>query len=746
MRKNKKRIAYLTPIATVITACIPILKFATFGFAALVAVAVFVMLVGACLIMHAYNRLCLPSELKTVRHTIARIRKEYLADCHLRPMWPRKYEQLCFCLQCHILFWNVRMLHPGLGKVLKGGAHLDSEGIGLTLENTLANLGFCLTKDSLIDAVVDWAAVGEDESSPAMGINSRGEDLEPDYSIRNKRCLSGKILDRIETWFGNYGDGEPKPVSILLIGANDRELTRMIIEGIRDYRKCSNIRLSMTGMTKMNTDFIRSRFVGDDESGNADRVYICQEQDRYDIIIVTHYYQHHCEECFRRELPAYSSRLDANGIMVWLSAISRTDKHDEYVCEGCTPMNPILAHDGADESALYAEVGKYPAPRDLHYIQYSPIYEFSAHRTLLGDEFPRTFFVSKEVLAKRGMAEIFRSYLLWECEMDERQKRRGSLMFRFRESNCVTRPLVERQEIPEIAVESEIKSVSEAYGISSYVLLTAVYKDTRDKIYFVITTGTDQYVWNNGRRMDEERVTIYPAVRYDLARRDREQNLSIREQILKCIKKWKGASYDCRYADLLQKNPCAKENGDTVWRLHTHIKDVDLNDYMIVVRDVGNAASESFYIAAFPTKRYLTAHGFAKLLGRMNRFKLMRSSLPESNDRGFRPTLACSATWLCSYRNLKHAFRGAGLDIDFESCYFHKCYGSLPKNSGEEKRLIGFDVALTESQVSIAKDKAFNKLGLQDRLRLLETMNVHDLLLFATKSPSSRLHRLCRGI
>ena len=178
----------------------------------------------------------------------------------------------------------------------------------------------------------------------------------------------------------------------------------------------------------------------------------------------------------------------------------------------------------------------------------------------------------------------------------------------------------------------------------------------------------------------------------------------------------------------------------------THIKDVDLNDYMIVVRDVGNAASESFYIAAFPTKRYLTAHGFAKLLGRMNRFKLMRSSLPESNDREFRPTLACSATWLCSYRNLKHAFRGAGLDIDFESCYFHKCYGSLPKNSGEEKRLIGFDVALAESQVSIAKDKAFNKLGLQDRLRLLETMNVHDLLLFATKSPPSRLHRWCRGI
>ena len=70
----------------------------------------------------------------------------------------------------------------------------------------------------------------------------------------------------------------------------------------------------------------------------------------------------------------------------------------------------------------------------------------------------------------------------------------------------------------------------------------------------------------------------------------------------------------------------------------------------------------------------------------------------------------------------------------------------LHKNSGEGKRLIGFDVALAESQVSIAKDKAFNKLGLQDRLRLLETMNVHDLLLFATKSPSSRLHRLCSGI
>lgn len=740
MSRNKKHIAHLAAIATLVGTGIAILQFAKSGFSAFAAVAVLIVLWALCLILHAYDRLCLPSELDSVIRTIAKTRKEYLDNSHLSPMWPRKYEQLCFCLQCHMFLWDVRLFHPGLSKLLRAGTCSDGRSeedeTGLSIENALSDLLFCLTKDSLVDAVLDWAVVSEDESSPAMGINNRGEVLEPDYSIKNKYCLSDKILKRIEDWFGK-SDGDPRPVSILLIGANDQKLTKMIIEGIRNYRKCACIRLSMTGMTKANVNYIRTCFGGDDKSGNADRIAICHEQDKYDIIIVTHYYQHHCEECFRRELPAYSSRLDTNGIMVWLSAVSRTNAHDEYVCEGCTPMNPVLAHTGTDGAAMYAVVGEYPVPKGRHYINYRPMHDFTAHRALLGNEFPRTFFVSKDELVEHGIAKTCKLYLLWERNMDESQKREGNLMFKFRELSKAARLFEEHPEVPNISVDAEVKSGASMYGISSYALVSASLNGAEDKMRFIVTVGTESYEWNNGLRTDEERVTIYPAVRYDCVRQNYGLSYSARDRVLECIKWWKGARYDSRYGTLLPEKPCAEKDGNTVWRLHTRIKDVDLNDYMIFAHDASNAALERFYIAAFPTKRYLTAHGFAKLLGRMNRFKLLRSALPENNETGFRPTLACSATWLCSYRNLRHAFRGAGLAIASEDCYFHKCYGSLPKNSGEEKRLKGFDEILTDSKVSTDKDKAFNRLGLQDRLRLLETMNVHDLLLFATKSPET---------
>jgi len=76
---------------------------------------------------------------------------------------------------------------------------------------------------------------------------------------------------------------------------------------------------------------------------------------KYDVIVVMHYWQHlHFQDSTQCLLGLQESfPLKNSGLLIWISAISRQQTKDEFVCEGFPPANATVSSTKPKEKNRY---------------------------------------------------------------------------------------------------------------------------------------------------------------------------------------------------------------------------------------------------------------------------------------------------------------------------------------------------------------------------------------------------------
>lgn len=149
------------------------------------------------------------------------------------------------------------------------------------------------------------------------------------------------------------------------------------------------------------------------------------------------------------------------------------------------------------------------------------------------------------------------------------------------------------------------------------------------------------------------------------------------------------------------------------------------------------------YVACLPIRTYLTQKGYEAARKELVDYDSRIEDFKRENGSKARfcPYRMDSVTILMPYNGIKGILAERHIEVDYDSTFFHKCYGALNESvpSGLTKTLSKVlpnpdDLGTLRSDIaSVEKDCAFNKLPMDNRLKLLGCMNVHDVLLFGIK-------------
>ena len=183
--------------------------------------------------------------------------------------------------------------------------------------------------------------------------------------------------------------------------------------------------------------------------------------------------------------------------------------------------------------------------------------------------------------------------------------------------------------------------------------------------------------------------------------------------------------------------------GMNVCKVIARIKSPLLKHYLVYLQKKDG----HLFVACLPYRMYLTSEEYDANHDFIDAFQKRIEEFPKTADadKGFLPYRMDSVTILRPYLMIKKILKVRhGICVKDESTFFYKCYGSIDKtvldNSRRLKKMLmqmreAEQSVLGNDTACIEKDKAFNKLGtIDDRLKVLGCLNVHDVLLFGVKT------------
>jgi len=578
----------------------------------------------------------------------------------------------------------------------------------------------------------DWCTAGIDVAAPKVDIDIRGEKVEDGYEVKNRMKLADIIVKHFKDWYVRRRGGKRRLV-VRFIGANDVKLAKAVLSGFRfPDSSQSVIHVYVAGVMDCNLHELEHEFNQAEPSCINIHDGTVPINEDYDVVICTHYWQHH----FANHLNKDKSRLNPGGLLIWLAATSRSSERDEYVCEGCLPMLASILStkkDAMASSIPYTVMGEYV--NGYRYITYTNIPAYRPHIPVLTWGFPKTIAIPLADYESDSRLKTFLlEYFNWGKETEAssflKESRRGM-------ANEV--PNV---EILGIDILRRIRKNESDHG---YVLLVLKYQISGERksneMPIIAIQGREKNEWTISLEGNETSLALHPALHLDPVNVRRikttdSMTIGVFEEIIRAA----GLGGACeRYKDYIPKdiaNDCAKDVGGGVWRIHTKIKEIDLNDFIVFAMDAQSGVD--IYYSYLPTRRYLTEEEFELGLRRLDRFDIWKKSLAANCRFASVPRRTDSYTWLWSYRHFlnfckKHDLSVVNPDVDV---YFHKGFGILTdsaKKAFPNVPLIVSSEHLEKDICCVDKDREFNELPLDVRLKLLGCMNIHDMLLFAEK-------------
>ncbi len=567
------------------------------------------------------------------------------------------------------------------------------------------------------------------QSRPSVESDMSGEDTDPKYGEDSRKVLVQKIVKHFSDWRKSF---RPNDNNLYLewIGANDIALVSATLQGFAasfcDGR--IDVYLPRCTVTDANLENLKRTF-----ESNASVVIAENPHEGYDIVISTHFWQHHSESVAETEMLGL---LMTDGLFVLLAAISRDPKANEYVCEGWAPMKAKVKDKSDLREDIYwvpfRPMGEYSERLNICY-HWSK--EFEDHTPVLSWGFPKSVAVDKDVVSKdKDLSEWIRKYFQWESAEGWHASVIGGVD---------RQPLVTVDDVQILARAQAIQAGAATDSITEYLLMELAYSvgaadakniDTKareiSKLPIIACVGYEENQWRPGQIGNKVPITFHPAHAVTL----REGNKLLGQVLMEAgLRPVMG-----RYKPYIPASPCASDyNGRRVWRIHTRIYEADLNDFLVFENEDGQNGVYSY----LPKRRYLTQKGYKQGLQMLDAYKAWTKELrDESSDKssvyGDSLLRFDSVTWLWSYKQLLNFCKDRGLQIDMNDLYFHKVYCELSDNDADNKVLGEMQEEcspLFDKKCCVAKDDAFNKLPVKDRIRLLARLNVHDVLLFAQK-------------
>lgn len=679
------------------------------------------------------GKILLSGDIMRLVAAIDKVKQKITSDDSTGYKWSRKLDDLRFLLSEPLGRWPNRWMFADLRHLVVSAGPWDARGPEVCgIKNALLRAMVLWRTGDFVKYVHGWCLSGMEKSAPARGI-----DAKVDAEVKGE--IARRVAERFARWFGeNRKDGEL--VSVLLVGANDQSLTTQILDAMSETRGCRGLQVFVTGTMGVNELYLHLHYGKDDKHGNRDKIIMQHERDwqpRYDVAIATHYYQHHeVSRCKRMPLNVCS-----DGLVVWLSAISRSPTIDEFVCEGCTPLRAELF---TQKPVSIDAVGKKSPPIEIvpmsscgskQWISYAPIPGFEKDVPVLSTGYPKKFVMQRKLL-ENDPAKVTRQYLEWnqkqriskilvDSEYHEKEDK-DALLYKVNDVQCVLGTRVTKGQNPFWVWIMELRYES----------------DKQHVLYLMVTTGIEVNEWGLDVMGEEDcLVTITPVLPYvagtaawegDYPKRLIVEALRHRFEV--------DAPGRCaKYEDLLDEGRCRCEfAGVEIYDVRSKIEDVELNHMTMIVASQIVDGHDVVFCAYQPKRRYLTRHDFEIEYGIMEDFKDAVSKMKRDL---FLPVMTHSVTWLRGVEGIIKEFRGRGLLVAEEECFFHKALGHVRLGDIDEAKYCQVKLDMNSLGVddhSLAKDVAFNRLAYNDRLKLLGVANVHDVLIFAVANPNTK--------
>lgn len=573
-----------------------------------------------------------------------------------------------------------------------------------------------------------WCRAGSDVAKPAVGIDTRAEDREPEYEEKSKAVLVAKIVDHFSDWRKRFRPNS-NHIFVKWIGANDVALVADVLRGFAKV-------LSQEGEIHV---WLPRDTVTDDNSANLEKTFSAEDDgvtienstgrdDGYDVVISRHFWQHHSVNVVNHE----KLELRKSGLFVLLAAIARDPKDDEYVCEGCMPMRATVfdSRNQVVDGIPFRPMGVYSDRQSV--ISYKPIVKYERHAPVLSWGFPKAVSVDKSVVCDDGrLAEWILEYFQWG------KKTEAADFLRMSGDGMVKQPSVTLERIQILA---RSRAVDGDDTISEYLLMELEYcvdgASGISTLPFIVCVGYEKNEWGFAPTVNKTPITFHPAIEINQAtlRKGRSGLLELvlmdagQDRIMR------------RYGPYIPNSPCADSDGCSVWRIHTRIYEADLNDLLVFEDKRGGR--RAFY-SYFPKRRYLTERGYELGLKMLDNYKTWAKKLRgESNVYCGSLLRFDSVTWLWSYQHMLRFCKDWNLRIDDprHDLYFHKTFCALTDKDAAKARLVlrrgpspmpqRMDL-LFDATCSVDKDNAFNELPVDERVKMLACLNVHNILLFA---------------
>ncbi len=558
----------------------------------------------------------------------------------------------------------------------------------------------------------------------------------PEANIRSAPRLSQRIVSHLQDWYQNNRKGVSRLV-FRYIGADYVELTKKVLS---DFKFPGVVYVYIGGKVNPNNLKELSRQFNEDANSSV-RVFDGQNpiNEDYDVMICTHYWQHHSAYALDEELN--KSKLKLHGMLIWLAATSRSGKRDEYVCEGCFPMLASVyssQKDAPSNNIPYTVMGEYV--EGFRYISYAQISSYRPHIFVLAWGFPKVLAIPIHVCDNDLRLQSFLlDYFNWgkgtEAVTSFIESRPG-MVEKMTDVNV---------KILGIDVRKRIRRKDVA---NSYILLLLKYQISNEykELPFIAIQGRDKNEWDIALREGETSIVLHPAL--CLASEKilninsiEEIGRSVIEEIINDAGRGEYINEYRNYIVDSLTNGCVGDERGKAWRIEARIKDVALNDFIVVAMDsenTGGITGVEVYYSFLPTRRYLTENDFNLGLKRLDRFDMWKERLPSDCSFSFVPRRTDSYTWLWSYKHFVDFCKNHGLVIPRpdDDVYFHKSYGRLTdkaKSAFHDVPLIESSESLNSNICSMKKDEDFNALPLDVRLKLLGCMNIYDMLVFAEK-------------
>ena len=577
-----------------------------------------------------------------------------------------------------------------------------------------------------------------DKTKARVFINTCGEQIKEGYEVPLAgevfSDLEKELISRVKERVGSWGAAEcgirkwfEVGCRVIIIGGMRIEFARELLLRIHEVLR-SPLLVSVYRKSAYE-DMITSLEKLADESGGSIQVGAVDDagdaRSGYDIMISAHYWQH------RQFADLMNSRFHLtakNGLLIWLSASSRGAGGGdiEYVCEGFPPLEPNPVTNGSSDGQPDGAGSANPYGIAIPYTRmdaYDPEKAWVKYE-LLDDvvwggrffyehHFPRSFTADRQAVNEDfdGVTTEFLNWYFSDCEGISE----------------VAATKVDGLEASD--------SACSRFGDVQYVVCSVSVKrknalDSFKQYMIAVVSKSD----DDGRRI----VTLHPCVRAMVG------TPSLSEGFLKAYLEDERLS-DQHSAEDRTFVPC--DGNASAFRVISRICCPVAKHYVFVMAKSDDAAGHNqgrryLYVACVPSRTFLTSDSYEAARQMLVDYDARIEDFHSGNPAArFSPFRLDSVTILLPYSGIKEILKESySIHVEDDSVFFHKCYGRLDQSGLRVVQGKGVGEietkALQEDIANIDKDRAFNRIEIGKRLKLLGCLNVHDVLLFGVKKES----------